>query len=94
MPGPDDAKVAAVEGGDLRFVEALSDGDDGGVDEAEIEVRVGATDLRDAVIIAGIQVLDVERASRYVIEKRQMDLRFKVATDEVIDFHKDWRRDY
>ena len=40
MPGSDDREMTPVKGGELRFIETLDDGENGGVDEAEWEIAV------------------------------------------------------
>jgi hypothetical protein len=66
----DGAEVAVVEGGELRFVEALDDSHDGGVDEADIGVGVAIAELADAELVLGQEVFDAEEASNNVIDKR------------------------
>jgi hypothetical protein len=45
VPGADNSEVSVVESGDFANVEALGEGDDGGVGHAEGEVRVGFDEL-------------------------------------------------
>jgi hypothetical protein len=78
-----------VEGGELGFVEALDDREDGAVDEADVEVRVGAEKLRDAVVVGAGEVFDVECAALDVAEQRYECVRAEVAGEEVIGLDED-----
>ena len=41
MPRANNAEVAAINGGDLSHVEAFSNRDNGGIDHAKGQIRIG-----------------------------------------------------
>ena len=62
MAGPHDAEVAPVEGGDRGEAEPLGDGDQAGVDAAEVLVGVVLGQLGDARPVGSGEGLDDELA--------------------------------
>ncbi len=71
MPGTQEAEMAVIERCQLGFVEAFDDGEDGGVDKADVRVGTPITEVSDARVILGHQVVDEVGAHADVIEQRK-----------------------
>jgi hypothetical protein len=85
---PEGAEVAVVECGQLRLIQALHHGEDGGVDEADVCIGILVTEFADAPIVLGIQALDSVGASENVIEQSDEDAGVEPRLDPVIDLHE------
>ena len=83
-----EAEVAAVEGGELWLTEALDDGEDSGVDEADVGICIAFDDLQDAVVILGEQVLDKEESTADIPEKSETSRIPQHAANPVIDLYQ------
>ena len=86
--------MAAIEGGELGLTEALDDGQDGGVDEADVGVRVAFDDLVDAVVILREEVFNMEVAAADIRQEGETSLIPQYLSRPVINFDQDWRRNH
>ncbi len=85
MAGPEDAEVAVVQGGQLRLVEPLDHSKDGRVHEPHVGIHVTVTDLADAPVVLGLQILDARDSSDDVIQKGYQHARVQANVDPVVD---------
>ena len=90
VAGPQQAEVAAVERRQLGLVHPLHDRQDGGVDEADVGVRVSVAQVADATVIRRHQVLDHICAIPDVVEQRDEHAGVKPRMDEIIHLDQDW----
>jgi hypothetical protein len=58
VTGSHEAEVAVIQGSELGLVEALDDGEDGGVDEADVGVGVTVAKVTDADVVLRLKVFD------------------------------------
>jgi len=92
VTGADDAEVAAVQCGDLRFVEAFRDGDYGRVDQADILIGVFGTKLNYSPVVFHGQRLHADGALGDIAEEGQVNVRIKTTTYEVVNLNDHRRR--
>ncbi len=85
MGGLDDAEVASVERGDLRLSETLTQGDDGGIDETEIELGIPPFDLDGAEEILGGDRLEPVSAPGNIVDERPPHLVTEELQRPVVD---------
>ena len=83
------AEVAPVEGRELRLVEPFGDGEDGGVDEADVGVGVAVAAFADTTVVGGHEVFDLERAGGDVVEEREPSAGAETALRPVLDLDED-----
>ncbi len=88
----DHPKVAVVQGGDLRLIQALRNRNDRRVDEANICVRVLGADLPHADVVLPPKLFDEECAVGNVSEEGGVRNGVQSLTDEVIQLDKHRRR--
>lgn len=69
MAGAKNAEVAAVEGSEFRFTEALDDGENGGVHEADVGISVAIAKIADATVVRWLKVFHLECAGDDVVEE-------------------------
>ena len=81
MAGPEDAEVAVVKGGQLRFVEPLDHRKDGSIHESDVGIIVTVTEFADAPVVLGLQFLDAIGTGDDVIEKGEEDSGVKAGVD-------------
>jgi hypothetical protein len=82
-----------VKGGELGLAEALCDGEDGAVNEADFEVGVGPHQLGDAFIVARGQVLNVQLPGLDRVEQLREGVRSEFAAEQVVKLDQDRGRD-
>jgi hypothetical protein len=81
--------VPAVEGGDLLDVQALSGGDDGGIDAAQREVAVDAHELCDPQPLVDGDRFGNEVAGGEVTEKSDLCVSAEPGAEQVDDLGDD-----
>ena len=81
-----------VECGDPSGAHALSDGDDGSVDESEIETPLRLDEVNGAGIVRLQQVHNFERSVKDRIEEVHLVLRSESAAEHPACFRDDWSR--
>jgi len=86
MAGPEEPKVAVVQGSQLGLVEPFGYSKDSRVHEPYVGIRVTVTDLADAPVILGSQVLDAIGSSDDVIKKGHQHARVQAGVDRVVHF--------
>jgi hypothetical protein len=89
VAGAEDAEVTAVQGGELGLVEALNDGEDGSVDEADPRVGVLLQELIGATKVIPDEVKDLIDSLFDLIEKIQHELWSDACRPKLIDLDED-----
>jgi len=74
-----------VERGQLWLPQALDHRENGGVDEADAQVGVGAQQLSDPGIIGHLELLNQERAATAIVEKPHEGIDLRRAIQQVLD---------
>ena len=85
-------EVSAVQGGKLRFVEALHDSQNGGIHEPDVRVCIPIAQLANAPIVLGQEIFDDVCALSKVVQERDEDTWMETYMNPVIDLHQDRRR--
>jgi hypothetical protein len=93
VAGPQRAEVAVVERGELGLAEALCDGQDGAVKEADFEVGVGPHQLGRSVVVACGQVLDGQLAGLDRIKHLRERLGAEFPSEHVVKLSQNRRGD-
>ena len=88
VAGLDQAEVAVIERGDLRLVEALGDGDDGGVDKADVGVGVLTADLPHADIVFAAELENGQSALRDLSKKRRVSVSRKAFPHQIVKLYE------
>ena len=74
-----------VERRDLRLAESLHQGENRTVDEADLQIAVGAQQLVDPLVVLGDQILDDQRAASNLVEHRAEGTLAGVGAEQVVD---------
>jgi hypothetical protein len=89
MAGPEGAEVAVVQRGQLGLVEPLHNRQDRGVHKPHIGVSIPVTELADAAVVLGLQLLYTVGPGNDVIQKGEEDSRVKAGMDQPVHFDQD-----
>lgn len=86
--------MAAIEGGELRLVQSLDDGQNRRVDESDVGIRVTFANLPNSPVITREQLLDPKRAPGDIVEEFDEDTGVQPFPDPVIHLDQHRRGDH
>lgn len=92
MTWSQNAEVAVIERGELRFVKPFDDREHGRVDEADVRVGVSIADLGHSPVIALIEVDDGVRAAFDVPKQGDKHSGVEGSLNQVVDLDQNGRR--
>ena len=85
--------MAVVQGGELRFVQPLDDGEDACVHKPNIGVSVPVTDFADTPIIVGLQGFDMVRSVGNIVQQSDENTRVQANVHPIVYLYQHRRRD-
>lgn len=91
---PERTEVSVVQGCQLGLVQALHDGQDRRVDEANVGIVIAVAERPDAGVIRSLKVFDAIRARLDVVEQGHKDTWMQAGVNPVVHFDEYRRRDY
>lgn len=78
-----------VERRELRLAEPLHHGENRAVDEAHLQIAVGAQQLVHPLVVLGYQILNDQRAASNLVEHRAEGALAGVGAEQVVDLDQD-----
>lgn len=89
---PQDAEVTVIERGHLRFIEALDNGEHGGIHEPDIGASITIAQLANPPIVLCQHPFHQVRAGNNVVQECDEHPRMEPGMNPLIHFHEHGRR--